>query len=176
MINRVIVAAAVGVFFTSQAAAQVEEYRLKATFLYNFAKFVQWPPESFKDPSEPISICILGQNPFGKSLDEAISGKVVDGRALRVREISKVDPDCECQILFVASSEEKRFRSFFQRLKGSGLLTVGETGLAPDGIVITMKLGGGKVHLEINLAAAECQNLRVSSKLLSLAQVIRRTP
>ena len=149
---------------------QINEYQVKAFFLYNFARYVEWPSQSFKAASDPIVICILGQNPFGSALEQAIAGKVVEGRPFVVRQISDVEPGGNCRILFVNSSERKRFRSMAGILKGIGVLTVGEVqGFTADGGVINFKLQDGKVRFEINADAAEREHLHISSKLLSLA-------
>ena len=156
--------------------AQVGEYQVKAFFLYNFARYVEWPPQSFKASNDPIVICILGQNPFGSALDQAIAGKLVEGRPFVVRQISDFPQSGTCHILFVNSSERKRFRIVAGKLKGSGVLTVGEThGFTADGGVINFKLEDGKVRFEIDVDAAVREHLRISSKLLSLAQIAKRS-
>jgi hypothetical protein len=155
---------------------QVNEYQVKAFFLYNFARYVEWPSRSFKAATDPIVICILGQNPFGSALDEAIAGKVVEGRPFVIRQISDIPSSGACHILFVNSSERRRFRSTAGRLKGSGVLTVGETqGFTADGGVINFKLEDGKVRFEIDVDAAGQEHLRISSKLLSLAQIAKKS-
>jgi hypothetical protein len=151
-----------------------EEYQVKAAFLYNFAKFVEWPTQAFKGSNDPITVCVLGQNPFGNALELAISGKSVAGRPFVVREIASANQAAGCHILFVSSSERKRFRSILGDLKIGGMLTVGEAqGFTADGGVINFKLEGGRIRFEINLDAAQQEQLRVSSKLLSLADVVR---
>jgi hypothetical protein len=137
---------------------------------------VEWPSQSFKAPNEPIVICLLGQNPFGSALDQAIAGKLVIGRPFVVRQISDFTPSTNCHVLFVNSSERKRFRSIAGRLKGTGVLSVGETqGFTADGGVINFRLEDGKVRFEIDVDAAGREHLRISSKLLSLAQIARRS-
>lgn len=154
---------------------QIDEYYVKARFLCNFARYVEWPSESFKAANEPIAICILGHDPFGGALDQAVDGKLVDGRPFLVRPVSGISPDFHCHILFVPSSEGKRFRSMAGRLEGSAILTVGEIrGFPADGGVINFRLEDGRVRFEINLEAAERRHLRISSRLLSLAQVVKK--
>src|ERR1017187_546487 len=159
------------------AAGQLEEYQVKAAFLYNFAKFVAWAPESFKTATDPIVICILGANPFGNTLQQTVSGKTVDERAFVVRPLSDPQSACKCHLLFVNAAERRQFRSLLRSLRGAGVLTVGEDdAFTADGGVIDFKLQNGKIHLEVNLAAAEYENLRISSRLLSLAQIVRKDP
>jgi hypothetical protein len=153
---------------------EIEEYHVKAAFLYNFAKFVEWPSQAFKTPQDPIAVCVLGHNPFGNTLEEVIRGKSIEGRALAFRQVADAEEARACQILFVSSSEGKRFRSLYGNLKPEGILTVGEAqGFAADGGVINFKLDGGHVRFEINVDAAEHEQLRISSKLLSLAQIVK---
>ena len=162
------------VLLAASARAQVADYQVKAAFLYNFAKFVEWPPQVFKTARDPIAICVLGKNPVGDALDEAVAGKAVEGRTFLVRQITEINPGSNCQILFVSSSERKRFRSMAASMKGAGILTVGEAqDFAAEGGVINFKLEAGRIRLEINLDAAEQAQLRISSKLLSLAQIVK---
>jgi hypothetical protein len=152
----------------------MEEYQVKAAFLYNFARFVEWPPESFKTPKDPIQVCVLGQNPFGSALENVIRGKSVEGRPFAIRQVSSADQTNACQILFVSSSSGNRFRSLIGSLKPEGILTVGEVqGFASSGGVVNFKLDGGRVRFEINVDAAEHAQLHISSKLLTLAQIVR---
>src|SRR5216683_4298671 len=152
----------------------IDEYQVKAAFLYNFAKFVEWPAQAFTGPDEPISICIFGQNPFGRSLDDAVRGKVVEGRAFVVLKLSDFRQSGACKILFISSSERKSVRALLAQVKTGGILTVGETeGFAAEGGVVDFTLDEGRVRIEINVQAAEQQWLRISSKLLSLARIVK---
>jgi hypothetical protein len=153
----------------------LDEYQVKAAFLYNFAKFVEWPSRAFHGPSEPIAICVLGQDPFGGALQETVKGKEAAGRQLLVRNISDVRGPGSCQILFVSSSERKHFSSILAGAKRGGLLTVGEAaGFATAGGIINFKLEDGRVRFEINVEAAQQNELRISSKLLSLAESVKK--
>jgi hypothetical protein len=165
----------VGCAIAMVAFAQVDEYQVKAAFLYNFAKFVDWPAQAFHGPEDPICICIVGQNPFENSLEAVVRGQKVGGRSFRVRQISDISNKPDCHILFVCAAEQKRFQSMAGNLMGLAVLTVGESPrFATDGGVINLKLEGGKVRFEINMDAAEQAQLHISSKLLSLAEVIRK--
>lgn len=162
-----------GLVATATLPAQVDEYQVKAFFLYNFTRYVEWPPQDFSSPKDPIVICILGPNRFGGALEQAISGKLVDGRPLVVRQIFAIAPKCNCQILFVNASERKLFRSAATTIRAAGILTVGESqGFTSDGGVINFKVEDGKVRFEINVDAAVQEHVHISSKLLSLAQIV----
>jgi len=156
------------------AQQQVGEYQLKAAFLYNLAKFVEWPSQSFRSPTSPMVICVLGRNPFGSALTDTVEGKNLGGRTLAVLPIPDSQNASHCQIVFVSSSEQKRFPSILRDLKLIGVLTVGDTeGFASQGGVVNFKLEEGMVRLEINLDVAKEKNIRISSKLLSLAQIVK---
>ena len=152
----------------------VGEYQVKAAFLFNFAKFVEWPPETMDNSRGPIAICVVGQNPFGQSLNDAVSGKTISGRPIAVRMMATYAVGDGCHILFVSGSERKRLPSILEAARNAGVLTVGDgEGFASEGGMIGFKLDEGKVRFEINLLAAERQKLHISSKLLSLALIVR---
>jgi hypothetical protein len=160
---------------TGRAPGQeMDEYQVKAAFLYNFAKFVEWPPESFKSAKDPVLVCVFGHNPFGNGLEEVIRGKTIEGRTFAFRQVSNAEQASACQILFVSSSDGRRFRTLAGSLKSAGILTVGESdGFALNGGVINFKLEDGRVRFQINVGAAEHARLHISSKLLGLAQIVK---
>ena len=133
-----------------------DEYQVKAAFLYNFAKFVEWPPGTFANASDPIGICIVGQNPFGSTLENMVQGKKIGDRAFAVRRLRDTQQVRKCQILFVAAGEWKRTRSLLEAFKGAGILTVGETDdFTAAGGIIGFQLEGPRVRLQIALETAE---------------------
>ena len=149
-----------------------DEYQVKAAFLYNFAKFVEWPAGT---PGGAIAICVLGQNPFGRVLEDTVSGKTVDGKTFVVRHVSELKGAAPCQILFVSSSERMRYSVVLGELRAGHVLTVGETeGFIEEGGIVNLKLDSGKIQIQININAAEQAGVRISSKLLSLAQIVRK--
>jgi hypothetical protein len=153
---------------------QINEYQMKAAYLYNFAKFVDWPPEAFKSAADPISICMLDQSALLHTVEEAVNGETVDDRKLVVRQITDPRLSGNCHILFIGSSDLKLWHSELRGLK-TGILTVGESdGFIAAGGVVNLRLNGNKVRIEINVNAAERQKLRISPKLLSLAQTLKR--
>ena len=162
---------ALGALLPAMAGGQTtDEYQVKAAFLFNFAKFVEWPPQAFKSPTDAMSICVLGPNPFGRSLEEAVDGKSIDGRKFAVRLVDNLGQAGGCQILFFAARQKKHTPDGPM----PGVLTVGESdGFASGGGVIGFKLQGGRVRLEVNVDAADQRKLRISSKLLSLAQIVK---
>jgi hypothetical protein len=159
---------------TANATSQtVDEYHVKAAFVFNFAKFIQWPTEAFKTPSNPLVICVVGQDQMANSLRETVNGNAIDGRPVIIRQIAIGQGPCDCHILFVGTSAMKGLCSHAK--ESTGVLTVGETpGFAVDGGAINLRLEDGRIRFEINVAAAERQQLHISSKLLSLAQVVKK--
>jgi hypothetical protein len=155
----------------------LDEYQVKAAFLYNFAKFVVWPAGTFSTSREPLVICILGQNPFGHSLEEAVAGKAIDGRALIIRSIVNVKQIVACQVLFVASTESKRSMPIIGAISPPGVLTIEDSdAFGTEGEVINLRLDEGKVRFDINVQAAERAKLKISSRLLALAHIIGPAP
>jgi hypothetical protein len=157
------------------AEPAVEEYQVKGAFLLNFTKFVDWPPQVFKGPGDPIAICVLGRTPFGPELNRAARETVVASRTVSVRQVSDGQQAGQCQIVFVGASERKRSRTWLEALKGKSVLTVGESeGFLASGGVINFKLEGERVRIEISTEAADRAGLHISAKLLSLAQSERK--
>ncbi len=162
-------------FATAVWGQKAEEYRVKAAFLFNFAKFVDWPSQAFKTTRDPIAICVVGENLFGNAIEEAVNGKTVDGRGFLVRRLSNDQAATGCQILFISSSERSRFHAILGDLKTGGVLTVGEAdNFAAEGGIINFKIEAGRVCLQVNVDAADQAKLHISSKLLSLAQIVKR--
>jgi len=159
------------------SAQAIGEYQVKAAFLYNFAKFVEWPPQTFKAAKAPVRICILGENPFGSALGDAVGGKTVLGRPLVVSDVSSAVQGSDCQILFIGSSERKHLRAILAELRTTRVLTVGEMdGFASQGGIVNFRLIDGHVRLEINIEAAGQAGLRINSSVLSLATIVKTEP
>jgi hypothetical protein len=155
-------------------AATPGEYQIKAAFLYNFAKFVEWPSGAFEDSSSPLVIGILGDDPFGSSLDQVTKGKTVDGRRITIKRFPRIREVESCQILFVCSSESSRLARAIESVKSAGVLTVSDIDrFAQRGGIVGFTMDDNKVGFEINVNSAQKANLKISSKLLKLARVVR---
>ena len=149
------------------------EYQVKAAFLFNFAKFAEWPADAFAGPGDPITICVAGDDPFGESLDNAVRGETVGGRRLAVERTRSLVKLRDCHIVFVARSERGRRHAILSSLEGASVLSVGEDdSFLTDGGVVRFVLDQNRVRFEINLAAAEGNRLKLSSKLLRLARAV----
>jgi len=153
-------------------AQAVGEYHLKAAFLFNFAKFVEWPAESFKRPTDPIFICLLGESEIAGPLEEAVKGKLVGERRLVIQR-GLVGGSAACHIVFAGVNGKRR--RLAEDMKGPGILTIGEDeAFLSEGGAVALLLVSDRVRMKINLSAAERAGLHISSKLLSLAQVVRK--
>jgi hypothetical protein len=158
------------------AAADVavtREYQVKAIFLYNFVQFVTWPAAAFADAHTPITIGILGDDPFGPFLEAAVRGEVVDGRLLAIKRFKRLEEAIDCHMLFVSKSETGRLSQILAAVQGRSILTVGETAVfARQGGMINFITVDNKVRYEINVDAAKRTHLDISSKLLRLANIV----
>jgi hypothetical protein len=158
-------------------APAFDEYQVKAAFLYNFAKFVDWPAGTFANAADPIGICIAGPNPFGSALEEMVQGKKVGDRPFVVRHLPDPQNADKCQILFIGAAEWKRIRATPDVLPKHAVLTVGETDdFTTLGGIIGFKLDGTRVRLLIAAETADRAKLHISSKLLSLAEIVKKQP
>lgn len=154
-------------------AAAAPEYQLKAIFLFRFAEFVEWPPQAFADAQAPLTICVLGEDPFDGYLDDAVRGEKVNDRPLEVRRYRELGQLGACHILFISSSERERMKRDLDALKGRSVLTVSDSdGFDRDGGMIGLELADNKVRLEINPDAARAADLKLSSKLLVSARIV----
>jgi hypothetical protein len=152
------------------ASAQAPEYDVKAAFLFNFVKFVEWPADAFAGERTPVTICVYGNDPFGRALDSVVQGERVGERGLVVERPDALDDLDACHVLFVASSEKNRLAGVLARVKDAPILTVGDTeGFLRAGGIINFVLEGSKVRFLIDPEAAEESGLRISSKLMRLA-------
>ncbi|HKS81272.1 MAG TPA: YfiR family protein [Candidatus Acidoferrales bacterium] len=149
------------------------EYQLKAAFLFNFAKFVDWPPESFANPQAPFAICVLGKDPFGRALDDLSPGKTIGERPVVVERLKDAHNAKHCQVVFVSGSESRNLAGILEGLRGTNALTVGDSnGFAVAGGAIQFTVEENHVRFLINPEAGERAGLKFSSKLLALAKIV----
>ena len=151
------------------------EYQIKAAFIYNFTGFVEWPAEALPRTTRPLTIGVLGKDPFGDALDQAIKGKTSHGTSLLLRRFARIEELERCDLLFISRDMLPRLDAILKRTAGQHVLTVAEEHpRIPDDVVITLVISDNKVRFEINRDAAEAEGLTISSKLLSLAQTVRQ--
>ena len=171
--------AVLGVLYILLASAMVTaaeplEYAVKAAFIYNFAKFVEWPAESSAKEG-PFVIGILGQDPFRGALDEVVSGKTVRDKKITVKRFSRIEDAMSSRILFIGNSEKESIAQIIKRLDGAPVLTVSDLRqFAEQGGMIELVIDQNRVRFIINTAAAEQSGLKPSSQLLKLARIVTR--
>jgi YfiR/HmsC-like len=176
MVTLLAVASALTVSVPSASAQrdEVGEYELKAAILFNLSKFVEWPPSAYADSQAPTVVCILGQDPFGDSLKALGQKQDASGRPVSIRRPKNGDESRDCHVLYISSSERKTLAQTLSRLKGSSVLTVGEMSqFAAQGGIVQFTLEDKQVHFQINLDAASRMTLKISSRLLVLARIVK---
>jgi hypothetical protein len=149
------------------------EYQVKAAFLLNFAKFVEWPSDTFQSEKAPIILCVFRHDPFGSTLDEIIRGKTINNREVAARRINELQDLKACQMVFVSTGEDQRLSEVLNSLRGASALVVGEgEDFAEHGGGIQFFLEDNKLRFAVNLDAVQKARLSVSSKLLALARIV----
>jgi YfiR/HmsC-like len=145
------------------------EYEIKAAFVYNFLRFTTWPSEA-GNGSAALHLCVLGRDPFGEAID-AISGKPVQGRELRIRRLNAISQVAGCHAIFIAASEDARLGAILAQLSAQPVLTLSDSErFAERGGMIGLTLVDERVRFEVNLAAVRAGRLTISSQVLKLAQ------
>ena len=168
--------AALGAMVPGVAEGQAaDEYQVKAAYMYNFAKFVDWPAQTFENAAQPIVFCVLGRTPLSQALQEALSGKVVDHRPLVFRQLTEAKQAGKCQVVFIGMADKKQLRAALEEVKTHSVLTVGDAdGFTNEGGIIRFVLEMDRIRLEFNLDAADEAKVHISAKLLSLGKTIRK--
>jgi len=173
----VLLATAIGIAATASAQdlspADSSEYLIKAGYVYNFAKLVEWPA-SVARKGQPIVIGVLGNDSFATVLDRVVNGKKIDDRPFRVKRLKDREfKDCGCQLLFVSAADSVRMDEIIQFQNTASVLTIAE---APDfarrGGIIALLLEDSKVRFIVNVDAAAQASLTISSRLLTLATIV----
>ena len=156
---------------SGNAAEISREYLIKSAILYNFAKFASWPATAFSTPGAPLRVCVLGDDPFGAALD-TLNGKQVRNRPLATARITDEHDAHQCHILFVSTSETKRLPKLLEYLGQHPILTVADINrFAASGGIIALKEVDNRSRIEVNMDAANQAGVKLSSKLLRLADM-----
>jgi hypothetical protein len=154
-------------------AESSREYQIKAAFLFNFAQFVKWPGDSFTSADAPFCIGILGDDPFGSTLEQITRGEAIDNHRLTVVRAQRIEDLKACQMIFVSRSEGDHLEQILSQLDSKPILTVSEVNsFAHNGGDIGFYLMDGKVRFEINPQSARRCGLKISSQLLNLGKVV----
>ena len=151
--------------------AQPSEYQVKAAFIFNFAKFVEWPSGAFADATSPLCIGVLGENPFGANLERTVQDKTLNNRSIVIKECKTLDEARKCHLLFISASEKRPLAEIVEGLAGAHILTVGEAeNFLKGGGMINFFREGNRFRFEINDGAAKKVGLKIDSKLLGLGK------
>jgi YfiR/HmsC-like len=150
----------------ARGAEAPSEYQVKAVFVFNFSHFVEWPAPAFGSPNEPFVIGVLGDDPFGSRLDDAVRGEQVR----RFRTIGEIG---DCRILYIDRSELPKMEQILAALDHRSTLTVADAdGSAPSGVMIQFMTENNRIRLRINVESARAAGLTISSKLLRPAEIV----
>jgi YfiR/HmsC-like len=179
LLPRVIALVAMGAIFgplgMSAQKSKPREFEVKATYLYNFARFVEWPTTAAAAKSDSFAICVLGQDPFGPALDAIVAGETIGGKAVLVKRVLKPQEAVSCGVLYISSSEETRLREVLAGLDKAAVLTVSDIPqFSQRGGMIQFVQESNKIRFEVNLASAEGAGLTLSSELLKVAVLVRK--
>jgi hypothetical protein len=154
-------------------AATPGEYQVKAVFLYNFSRFVEWPETAFADPKAPFVVGVFGFDPFGEDLDEAVRGEAVRGHPLVVRRVRTAAEAANCQILFIHHSERGRLPEVLDAVDKRSTLTVSDSAdAANQGVMIRFFTQNGRIRMRIDVDSARAAHLTISSNLLRSAEIV----
>lgn len=158
----------VALFMSPSGAAENSslEYAVKAAYLYKFGLYVDWPPSAFSSPDSALNLCIVGEDPFGTTLDEAVRNQVINGRPITIRRMKAGAPVTGCHIMYVGTGAILPTGQDPRALRGKGLLTVSDM---PGIGIITFVIKDNRVRFDIDEDAAAQSGIGISSKLLDLA-------
>ncbi len=156
------------------AEPESREYIIKAGFIYNFTKFVQWPEKiNSQFEKNGINLCVAGKDPFGQILDNLAEKLLQRGKVLNIKRGISLSKISQCALLFISQSEKTRLRKIVTHAKAFPVLLIGETpGYAESGVGINFFIQENQIRFEINIKAAELSGLKISSELLSLARIV----
>jgi YfiR/HmsC-like len=151
------------------------DYQVKATYLYNFGRFIEWPGKVAAAQGGPFTVCVLGQDPFGPSLDATLADETIGGKTVVAKRISSADESGDCQILFLSLTDDSRLNKIIADLDKKAVLTVSDMSqFVKRGGMIQFVLEGKKVRFEVNLTATQHAGLTLSSELLKVATAVKR--
>jgi YfiR/HmsC-like len=156
------------------AQTPATEYEVKAAYLLNFGKFIQWPSTAATPVADKFSICVLGDDPFGQVLDSTVRDEKISGKPVSARRIARSQDATGCQVLFISRSQEKQVRRLLPALNKAGILTVSDMpGFLDHEGMIQFTLVGNRVRFEVNLDSVQSGGLTLSSELLKVASFVK---
>lgn len=160
-------------FLNAQETSPDLEHQVKAAFLYNFARFVEWPPDTPAGEGSFV-IGVLGPDATSRALEATVQGKSVGGRTIQVRPVKSQEEATQCHMLFVGSETPERLARMLSAVRRAAVLTVGDSDtFARAGGIVNFVMQDNHVRFAVNTDAAERAGLKISSKLLQLAIIVR---
>ncbi len=160
---------------SSRGAEVLKEYELKAAFLYNFTKFIEWPTNRFQDANAPFVVAVAGNSPCTAELEEIAQERKINGRSLIIKLVKTPEAAKGAHVLFVSVSEDARLKEWLTAAHNAGILSVGESEpFFKQGGIINFILEGEKIRFDLNIGRADATGLRVSAQLQKLARSVRR--
>jgi hypothetical protein len=157
----------------ARSADRSLEYAVKATFLFKFATFVEWPAESFENDSSPFNLCVVGADPYGGRIAQAVAGQTVGKHPIVLRRLAKADARSNCHAMFVSGSASQDVDDALRAVAGTPTLTVTDSALGPAAGIMNFVIVGDRVGFDIDNVAATRNHLAISSKLLTLARRLK---
>lgn len=162
------------ILFQGVAHAEVQEYDLKAAFIYNVALFTDWPADTFEEKDSAFNFCVTGTDPFGNAL-EPLRAKLLKQRKINILRLGKNPDFNRCQVLFIPVTEGQRVESILKDIKNSSILTLSEdNSIYKKGIMLNVSIIDNKLRFQVNLDAVSAAKLAISSKLLRLADSVQK--
>jgi hypothetical protein len=150
-----------------------KEYQVKAAFLFNFTRFVEWPAAAFEEPGSPLIIGVVGTNPFGTHLEETIKGEEINGHPLVLQYFKTVGEIASCHILYINIENKEEIKKALTNARASAVLTVSDlSNFTKQGGMVRFVTEDSKTRIRINLEVAKAAGLTISSKLLKLAEIV----
>lgn len=177
-VSCVLIALSLMLFVVNETLAQKQsaEYRFKAVYLFNFLQFIEWPPNTFSDPAAPLVIGIIGLDPFGDLLDQTVRGELINGHPIVVHRFTRPEDVRGCHLLFIPRSERARITSILSKIDTNTIVTVSEVnGFAEQGGDINFYVEDGKLRFEVNEQAIRNSSIKMSSRLLKLARIVKES-
>jgi hypothetical protein len=148
------------------------EFQVKAAFLFNFTRFIEWPETAFSSSGAPFVIGIIGKDPYGAYLDEIVKGEKIADHPIIIKHFSKISEIQNCQILFISATESLRMKEILSTVSGRSILSVGDTdNFVKSGGIVRLFTEQNRIRLEINNESVKASGLSISSKLLSVARI-----
>ena len=156
---------------------KASEFEVKAAYLYNFGRFVQWSAAAAASKGNSFAICVFGQDPFGALLDTTLSGESIEGKAVIAKRVSKAQDALDCRVLYISTSEGSRLKEILVVVDKAGVLTVSDIPqFSQRGGMIQFVVVANKIRFEVNLTSAQEAGLTLSSDLLKVAVAVRKAP